>query len=143
MIHESLLFTSSPKLITITIALCSVFGLGGCALLPSVGQVDSLKPTSEYQTVESYSAPAVEWPSERWWQTYADLQLDTLVDEALRDSPDLAAASARLQRAAAFSKVAFSALLPQVSADAFVSGQKLSYNHLTPCSPATDGWEDY
>jgi len=143
MIHESLPFISSSKLLAITVALLSGFGLGGCAMLPSVGQVESLKPASGYQTAGSFSAPAGEWPSDRWWQTYGDPQLDTLVDEALRDSPDLAAASARLQRAAAFSKVAFSTLLPQVNADASISGQKLSYNHLIPRSPASDGWEDY
>lgn len=138
--------TSSPSLSTVKVkalALVLTFGLGGCAMLPSVGQVDSLKPASEYQTAGSFSAPVSEWPSERWWLTYADPQLDRLVDEALRDSPDLAAASARLQRAAAFSKVAFSALLPQVNTDASITGQKLSYNHLIPRSPATDGWQDY
>lgn len=143
MINDSLMFTSPSKRIAITIALCSVFGLGGCAMLPSVGQVGSVKPASEYQTAASLSAPISDWPSERWWQAYGDPQLDTLVDEALRDSPDLAAASARLQRAAAFSKVAYSTLMPQVSANASVTEQKLSYNHLIPRSSSTDGWQDY
>lgn len=141
--HQFPISLSLPKVKTKVLALVVAYGLGGCAMLPSVGQVGSVKPASEYQTAESLSAPASNWPCERWWQTYGDPQLDTLVDEALRDSPNMAAASARLQRAAAFSKVAYSALLPHVSADASVTGQKLSYNHLIPRSPSTDGWQDY
>ncbi|HEY3309781.1 MAG TPA: efflux transporter outer membrane subunit [Desulfuromonadaceae bacterium] len=134
---------SLPQTKLTALVLALAFGLGGCAMLPSVDKLGSVKPASDYQTAGSFSAPISDWPSERWWQTYGDPQLDTLVDEALRDSPDMAAASARLQRAAAFSKVAYSALMPQVSANASVTEQKLSYNHLIPRSPSTDGWQDY
>jgi len=141
--HQFSPYVSLPQAKIAALALALAFCLGGCAMFPSVGQLDSEKAASKYQTVASFLAPISDWPSERWWQTYGDPQLDTLVEEALRDSPDMAAASARLQRAAAFSKVSYAALMPQVSANASVTGQKISYNYLIPRSPASDGWQDY
>ncbi|WP_306535424.1 efflux transporter outer membrane subunit [Geobacter sp.] len=143
MILESLPSTSSPKRLIITIALLVATGLGGCAMLPETGRLHSMKPSSDYQTTASFSAPAGNWPAERWWQSYGDPQLVTLIDEAMRDSPDMAAAAARMRRAEAYIKVARSALIPQVSANASVTEQKISYNHLIPRSPASDGWQDY
>lgn len=143
MILETLPSSSPQKLLGITIALLLSAVLNGCAMLPETGQLDSMKPQSDYQTAKSFSAPASNWPTERWWQAYGDPQLVTLVDEALRDSPDMAAAAARMRRAEAYVKVSRSSLMPQVSANAAVTEQKLSYNHLIPRSPASDGWQDY
>lgn len=132
-----------PQIKIIALVLALQFGLEGCAMLPSVGKLTSMKPASEYQTAVSFSAPVGNWPSERWWQTYGDPQLDTLIDEALGGSPDMATALARLQRAAAFSKTAFAALLPQVSGNVSITEQKYSYNYLTPRYMTPDGWQDY
>ena len=74
-------------------------GLGGCAQLPSLDTLSTLKPASDYQSSSSFVAPVSAWPDERWWQSYRDQQLDALIKEALRDSPDMAAAVARLRRA--------------------------------------------
>lgn len=134
---------SLPQAKVAALALALSFGLGGCAMLPEAGQLGSMKPASDYQTATSFSAPVSDWPSEHWWQEYGDPQLITLIDEALRDSPDMAAALSRMGRSEAFVKISKSALLPQISANASVTEQKLSYKHLFPRSPATDGWQDY
>lgn len=133
----------APQAKVTVLTLTLTFALYSCARLPALDQPGSVKPASEYQTTAAFSAPVTDWPSERWWQTYGDQQLDTLVDEALRNSPDMAAASARLQRAAAFSKISYAALMPQLSANASVMEQKLSYNYLTPRAMTPDGWQDY
>lgn len=143
MILESLLSTSPPKQTVITVALLLTAGLGGCAVLPDINRLDSMKPSSDYQTAKSFSAPARDWPAERWWQAYGDPQLVSLVDEALRDSPDMAAVAARMRRAEAYVKVSRSALIPQLNANASVTEQKFSYNYLTPRSMTPDGWQDY
>ncbi len=140
--------TSTPPAITArtkvaAVVLVVTFSLGGCAILPSPDQLARVKPVSDFQTVVSFSAPLCDWPSERWWQAYGDPQLNLLVDEALRDSPDIAAASARLRRATAFSTISYAALMPHVSANASVMEQKLSYNHLLPRNATPDGWQDY
>jgi len=127
----------------IMIGLILMVAGGGCARLPQIGEHDQMKPPSDYQTSASFAAPAGVWPDHSWWRAYGDPQLETLVDEALRDSPDLAAAAARLRRAEAYITVSRSALLPQVSAGAAVTEQKLSYNHLTPKAMTPDSWQDY
>lgn len=126
-----------------TLALAVALGLGGCAQFPSLAQLSRPKAASDYQTAVSFSAPVTAWPSERWWQTYGDPQLDALIDEALREAPDMAAASARLRRAEAFAQVSGATLLPQVGANASASEQKQSYNYLMPRSALPQGWQDY
>lgn len=118
-------------------------GLAGCAQLPALDHPAALEPISRYETQQSFAAAPAAWPTAQWWAAYGDAQLNALIEEALQGSPDLAAAQARLQRAQAFSDVAGSALGPQVSANASVSADKLSYNHLVPRTPATEGWNDY
>ena len=103
------------------LVVASALGLSGCAQFPSLDQLAPMKPVSDYRTSGAFDAPASAWPAENWWKSYGDAQLDTLIEEALRDSPDMAAASARLRRADAFSQIAGSALLPQVSANASAS----------------------
>ena len=134
---------SLPQTTVTAVVLVLALALGGCAALPALDQIGSMKPIADYQTTASFSGPTDDWPSERWWQTYGDPQLNALVDEALRDSPDMAAAAARLRRAAAFITISDAALMPQVSANASVMEQKLSYNHLIPRSQSNEGWQDY
>ncbi|KFN50376.1 efflux transporter outer membrane subunit [Arenimonas composti] len=56
------------------------------------------------------------FPDLAWWRGFADPQLDALVDEALRGSPSLAAADARLRRARAQAGLADAARRPAASA---------------------------
>jgi len=128
----------------------ALFGLGvvtlalaGCAQFPSLDAVSMLRPAGAYQTTSSFAAPVSAWPDDQWWRGYRDKQLDALIEEALRDSPDMAAAAARLRRAEAAGQVAGAALLPQVSANASATEQRQSYNYLTPKTMTPEGWQDY
>ena len=141
--HQSQPPASFPFAKKSTFLLGMTLALGGCAQFPSLDQLARLKPATEYQTAKALSAPVSAWPTERWWKSYGDAQLDILIDEALRDSPDMVAASARLRRAEAFSQISGAALLPQVSANATASEQKQSYNYMMPRSALPDGWNDY
>ena len=89
--------------------------LASCAALPGESPKPAVRPVSAYQTDRTYAAPAADWPSDRWWETYGDPQLTGLIDEALRQSPTLAQAEARLQVAEAQTQVARAATLPQLS----------------------------
>lgn len=53
------------------------------------------------------------WPSEQWWKAYGDPQLDAWVERALKGSPNLAMAAARVRKALAVAKTDESALMPQ------------------------------
>ena len=120
-----------------------VLVITGCAQIPELDQLAVPKDGQSYVTRQSFFAPDTRWPDDRWWQAYADPQLDALIDEGLRGAPDLAAASARLRRAEATGQVAGAPLLPQLSANGSATEQKQSYNYLTPKSMTPEGWQDY
>jgi NodT family efflux transporter outer membrane factor (OMF) lipoprotein len=71
--------------------------LASCA--PDVGSRLAISTPARYQSAKSFTAPAVAWPADSWWRAFGDPQLDALIDEALKGSPDLALAAARLHRA--------------------------------------------
>ena len=52
-----------------------------------------------------------------WWQAFGDVQLDTLIDEALHGSPTLAGALARMRQAQAELSASRAVTYPQVSVD--------------------------
>ncbi len=118
--------------------------LGACAQIPpNEQQLSSLRDSSSYQTVRSFTAPEVTWPDARWWTQYGDVQLDTLIEEALTTSPDMAIAVARVRQAQAMAQVSGSKLLPQVGVSAAANEQRQSYNYLSPVDYTPQGWNDY
>ena len=133
-------FTALPQRVVLT---ALALAIAGCAQIPALDSLAKPRDAAGYDTAQAFTAPAAQWPSERWWQAYGDSQLDALIDEALRDAPDLAAASARLRRAEGTGQIAGAPLLPQVSANASANGQRQSYNYLTPKSMTPEGWQDY
>lgn len=144
MLHRSSLF--SPALYRLSLplsALCAAWFVVGCAQLPDLGEAPQLRKANAFQASASLQAPAADWPVDHWWTAYGDPQLTALIEEAMVGSPDLAAATARLQRADAMTQLAGSALKPQVSANAAITEDKLSYNFLTPRAMTPSGWNDY
>jgi len=125
------------------LALCASVLLAGCAQLPAVDPPPQLRGADSFATRAAFEAPAAVWPSDRWWTAYGDPQLDALIDQALADSPTLAAATARLAQAQAMTQVAGSASKPQLSAQASATQEKLSYNFLTPGDQTPQDWNDY
>src|SRR5690349_481982 len=102
--------------------------LAGCAAQPAGHKAPEIKPVAAYGTQSSFAAAAGPWPTDAWWHRYGDPQLDALIAEALRSSPSIAVAEARLRRAQAAVQTQRSAELPQLSGSASASEQKQSYN---------------
>jgi NodT family efflux transporter outer membrane factor (OMF) lipoprotein len=61
------------------------------------------------------AAPGASAPTATWWQTFGSAELHSLVDEALRGSPDLAVALERVRQAEAQVRVAGASLFPSLS----------------------------
>lgn len=99
---------------------------GACAQFPEASERPTPQTPEGLHSASSLAASAVAWPDDHWWQAYGDAQLNALIEEALRDSPDMAAAAARLRGAEAAGAVAGAALLPQVSANASAARQRQS-----------------
>ncbi len=127
-------------------AVCASAGallLAGCAAQPLAKKQPAIKAIAEYQTTQSFAAPEGAWPVDSWWKLYGDPQLDALIGEALRDSPSIAVAEARLRRAQAAVQMQRSASLPQLIGDASITEQRQSYNYLSPPNFTPQGWNDY
>ena len=114
------------------LAAASALTLSACASLPNMGPAPQMKPAAAFAASQSLAAPDRPWPTDSWWTAYGDPELNALVDEALKGSPDLAAAQARLDKAEAYRAGAEAKTLPTLTGQAQVAATKLSYNNGIP-----------
>jgi NodT family efflux transporter outer membrane factor (OMF) lipoprotein len=123
--------------------LAAAFFLAGCAAIPKLPPAVAMKAPTAYPATASLAAPESAWPKGEWWRDYHDPQLDALVAEALRDSPTLDVAVARLHGAEAASQFAGAALRPTVTGGLEITEERQSYNYLIPRAALPQGWNDY
>ncbi|MCY1399365.1 Solvent efflux pump outer membrane protein SrpC [compost metagenome] len=101
--------------------------LGACLLLSACGsqapRIDS--GISAPPAWRSAIATQAQQTNQTWWQHFGDPQLDALIEQAQRDSYDLAAAMARVRQARAGVTVAGGPLLPEVIGTANANREKL------------------
>ncbi|WGT27240.1 efflux transporter outer membrane subunit [Pseudomonas marginalis] len=101
--------------------------LGLCLMLTACAgdppTVDSaIAPPAAWQFAERDAARAT---NQRWWTQFGSAPLNRLVDQARRDSFDVAAAMARVRQAQATAVIAGAPLLPEVKFNLAASHQKL------------------
>lgn len=95
--------------------------LSACAGSPPA--IDSgIAPPTAWQYAERDAAQVT---NQRWWTQFGSPQLNRLVDQARRDSFDVAAATARVRQAQASAVIAGAPLLPEVKFNLATSHQKL------------------
>ncbi|HVO46423.1 MAG TPA: efflux transporter outer membrane subunit [Steroidobacteraceae bacterium] len=121
----------------------SLIAAAGCAPLPRTGSAPAVKKVEQLGSADSFTAPIAAWPGDGWWHAYGDSQLDGLIDEGLRGSPNLDLARARLLSASAMVKSAHAARMPEVTGSASFTEQKQSYNNIIPKDALPQGWRDY
>lgn len=101
--------------------------VAGALLVSGCASTGGLQPASAPQDASAYAvtrslagAPLSDaaFPRRDWWRALGDPQLDALVDEALRGTPSLAAADARVRKAQAQAGLADAARKPSVGGSA-------------------------
>ncbi len=113
------------------IVVLTVFSLVGCA------DMSGIKSTASLRNAEQIGLPVASTMTEarvdaEWWKQFGNPQLDSLVEEALKNNPNLAIARARLTRAQAVKEVADASLLPQVGAALDATHQRYTANGAVP-----------
>jgi NodT family efflux transporter outer membrane factor (OMF) lipoprotein len=104
-----------------------LFALGGCAVGP-----DYAAPVSDLSSFHSADAVASRETSvpasqlDSWWDSFNDPELTRIVERALDQNLDLAAALARVEQARAAARSAGAQLLPSFDASAQASRQRQS-----------------
>lgn len=114
--------------------------LAGCAAIPDLGSTPQMRAPASVAADRSLTAAPGAWPGDGWWTAYGDPQLDALIAEGLRASPDVAAAGARFRRAAGMAQQAGAALLPSADLEAGAAATKQSYTMGMPKTFVPQGW---
>ncbi len=121
-------FADEPALtrqIRKTIVASSVLFLAGCAVGPKyVAPTNHLEPFHNSFPAVSDSGKAPQLDT--WWIGFDDPMLVTIIERALNQNLDLAAAIARVQQARAAAKAAGARLLPTVDLNAAVATERQS-----------------
>lgn len=114
--------------------------LSGCAAVPDLGPQPAVRAPKSIAAERSLPATDAAWPAEGWWKAYGDPQLDQLIEEGLRGSPDVTAAAARFRQASSVAQQAGARLLPSADLDASAGVTKQSYNMGLPKDFVPKGW---
>lgn len=95
-----------------SLSLSGCTGTGGVIAHSAVPQADALAPGEAVDHARRDAG----WPTGQWWRAYADEQLNTWMTTALRGSPSLAMAAARVRQARAAAGATEANEAPQANA---------------------------
>lgn len=122
---------TAPALTALMIGLV----LAGCASthgLEPKGALRDANALSATRSLADQNLSTADFPRQDWWTALGDPQLDALIDEALRGTPSLEAADARLRKAQAQAGLADAARKPTLSASGQYSGVQLPETLIPP-----------
>ncbi|SFL83319.1 efflux transporter outer membrane subunit [Rugamonas rubra] len=122
----TLIRTLTATALTLALAACADMG----HVKP---QAQQLKP-AELNAGSAIAAAdgKAAWPTQAWWESLHDPQLNQLVDAALADNPGLHATQARVRQARALAGVAEAATLPKIDANASADRELYSAHSTVP-----------
>jgi NodT family efflux transporter outer membrane factor (OMF) lipoprotein len=115
------------RLHTLVAAIGAAFVLSGCVTsrgLEPQGHLTEPATLHAEKSLARGDAPSA-WPAADWWTGLGDARLSALIDEALKDNPNLAAADARVRQAQAQSGAADAARTPTFNVGGGVAGAHL------------------
>ena len=110
------------------LSLAALVVMGGCVNYAGIDHRQTLLTPEGAPSASLADArlPAAPWPTENWWQQYADAQLDRLVAKAWASNPGLQEVRARADKANAYQEYYDADRAPQVDAAGGVSRSRLS-----------------
>ena len=120
-------------------ALCAAV-LSACANYAGIHSDAQVAAPQSYAMTRSLPAESGHWPDADWAGQFGDAQLKALLAEALKGSPTLEQARARVASAAAYSEAAKAGTLPKVNADYSLTRQQFSGTALVP-PPYAGSWQ--
>ena len=129
------IITIKSKLATCVLLL----GISGCVAIPADRDALPQQDMARAQLAANIKLARDGWPAAQWWSSYGDAQLDRLIAQALKDSPTLQAAGARIGSARAALKQDTSARGLNVDLSADSNRQRYSANGLFPPPIAATG----
>ncbi|HKU00983.1 MAG TPA: efflux transporter outer membrane subunit [Paraburkholderia sp.] len=114
--------------------------VSACANYAGIHDDRQVATPQQYETTQSLPAEGGRWPSADWADQFGDAQLKALIGEALKDSPTIEQARARVAAAAAYAQTAKAGTMPRVDADYSATRTQYSSAALIP-PPYAGSWQ--
>ena len=127
------------------LALAAALFAAGCASTHGLKPESAMRSADDLASAKSLASTEVHgdgWPTDAWWEAYADPQLNALERAALAGSPTLEVAAARTRVALAAAGIADASRYPAVNADASITRERYPANSLIP-PPYAGEWSTY
>lgn len=109
------------------------------ACVPKINKVDKIDETKVYD--ELLSLKTIDNKNElniNWWESFQDLQLNSIINKALEEAPSLKSVEQRYAKANSIIKSIESENLPNISFESDLTRERFSANHIFP-SPLGGG----
>lgn len=116
-------FFALPAAIALSLVLAGCVTSRGLHTTGTLTDPASLKSERSLAHVE---LSATAWPTQDWWVSYGDPQLTALIEEALKNNPNLEQAQARARQAQAVADSVNAGRKPQAKFDPSITGAYLS-----------------
>ncbi|WP_420996687.1 efflux transporter outer membrane subunit [Cupriavidus sp. 30B13] len=116
--------------------------LAGCAAFGNSHSTQTVTAPAALASARTLPGEHGQWPTLDWVDQFNDPQLRSLVDEAVKDSPSLQAAFARVAASRAMADVTRSALYPHVDFEGSLVRQRFSATDLFAGTPLAGSWEN-
>lgn len=114
--------------------------LPACANYAGIHSDKQIAEPKQFETAKSLPAEEGRWPAADWVDQFGDAQLKTLIDEALKSSPTLEQAMARVRQAQAYGETARAGTLPRVDANYSLTREQYSAATMIP-PPFAGSWQ--
>jgi NodT family efflux transporter outer membrane factor (OMF) lipoprotein len=114
--------------------------LSACVNYAGIHSDKQMAQPQQFATTQSLPAESGHWPAADWADQFGDAQLKALIEEALKGSPTIAQARARIAGAQAYADTAMASTLPKVDASYSLTRQQLSGTFDVP-PPYAGSWQ--
>jgi NodT family efflux transporter outer membrane factor (OMF) lipoprotein len=114
--------------------------LSACVNYAGIHSDKQMAKPQQFETTQGLPAESGHWPAADWADQFGDAQLKVLIEEALKGSPTLAQARARLAGAQAYADTAKASTMPSVNAEYSLTRQQFSGTAEVP-PPYAGSWQ--
>jgi NodT family efflux transporter outer membrane factor (OMF) lipoprotein len=114
--------------------------LSACANYAGIHNDQQMAQPQQFNTTQSLPFESGHWPEADWAAQFGDAQLKVLLEEALKGSPTIAQARARIAAAQAYAESANASTMPRVDANYSLMRQQFSGTAGVP-PPYAGSWQ--
>lgn len=127
---------------SLALTVLAAAALAGCAALGNSHSTQTMADAAAVASPQTFASEHGQWPSQDWVDQFHDAQLRALVDEAVKDNPNLQVAVARLEASRAMADATRAALYPGVNFEGSIIRQRFSSTDLFEGTPLAGSWQN-